>query len=439
MQIIILGAGIAAISFAYFVQNIKKIKKIYILEKDNKPGGLLRSYKFLNNISYDVGPHIIFSKYKEVLDLNKNILGANVEQFRRSNKILYDKKFIKYPFENELSKLNKSEIKYCINSFINNTYEKIKPENMKQFFLSFFGQGITDLYLEPYNKKIWKFDPSFLDTQMVERIPRPPKADILKSAKGKKTEGYKHQLFFYYPKKGGIQSLFDSYVKELNNKVEIINNVKIKKILKNKKKFFIKSNIKKLSCDKLISTIPLNEIHNIYNSPKKIKETSKDLKFNSIYICMILVKGDLVGNNFAFMVPEKNIIFHRISKLNFFGKNYSVKNHSVFQAEITFRYNDSIDKLPISKIKEKIKADLVKIKFANKIKDIKNIEIKKFKYAYVIYDLNHRKNVDNLLKFYKKKGLNFIGRWGSWEYMNSDQVIYQSSQLAKKIFNIRLK
>ena len=154
---------------------------------------------------------------------------------------------------------------------------------------------------------------------------------------------------------------------------------------------------------------------------------------------MILVKGDLVGNNFAFMVPEKNIIFHRISKLNFFGKNYSVKNHSVFQAEITFRYNDSIDKLPISKIKEKIKADLVKIKFANKIKDIKNIEIKKFKYAYVIYDLNHRKNVDNLLKFYKKKGLNFIGRWGSWEYMNSDQVIYQSSQLAKKIFNIRLK
>ena len=46
MQIIILGAGISAISFAYFVQNIKKIKKIYILEKDKKPGGLLRSFKF---------------------------------------------------------------------------------------------------------------------------------------------------------------------------------------------------------------------------------------------------------------------------------------------------------------------------------------------------------------------------------------------------------
>ena len=100
MQIIILGAGISAISFAYFVQNIDKIEKIYILEKDNKPGGLLRSFKFLKNISYDIGPHIIFSKHKEILELNKNILGVNVNQYKRSNKILYDKKFIKYPFEN---------------------------------------------------------------------------------------------------------------------------------------------------------------------------------------------------------------------------------------------------------------------------------------------------------------------------------------------------
>ena len=64
---------------------------------------------------------------------------------------------------------------------------------------------------------------------MVERIPRPQKLILLKVQKGKKTEGYKHQLYFYYPKTGGIQSLFDAYVRKLNSKVEIINNVKIKK------------------------------------------------------------------------------------------------------------------------------------------------------------------------------------------------------------------
>ena len=46
-----------------------------------------------------------------------------------------------------------------------------------------------------------EFEPSFMDTQMVERIPKPPKIDIINSARGKKTEGYKHQLYFHYPKK----------------------------------------------------------------------------------------------------------------------------------------------------------------------------------------------------------------------------------------------
>ena len=71
---------------------------------------------------------------------------------------------------------------------------------MKDFFLKNFGEGIFNLYLGPYNNKIWKMNTSKLDTQMVERIPRPPDQDIINSAKGVVTEGYKHQLYFHYPK-----------------------------------------------------------------------------------------------------------------------------------------------------------------------------------------------------------------------------------------------
>ena len=45
-------------------QQKKQIKQITILEKEEKVGGLLRSYE-INKIFYDVGPHIIFSKNKE--------------------------------------------------------------------------------------------------------------------------------------------------------------------------------------------------------------------------------------------------------------------------------------------------------------------------------------------------------------------------------------
>lgn len=439
MNIIILGGGISAISLAYFLQNKNEIKSITILEKENKFGGLLRSYNF-DGIYYDVGPHIIFSKHEEILELNKKVLGANINKFKRSNKIMFKNKFVRYPFENDLSKLNSEDRNIALNSFLNNPYKNYKVENMRQFFLSVFGQGITDLYLAPYNKKIWKYDLSFLDTQMVERIPRPPDKDISDSAKGKFREGYRHQLNFSYPRKGGIESLFKSYLSLLNKKKVFLNKNFIIKSIKKEKLFNVTSTAgKKISGDIVISTIPLCELNNYISVPKKIDQISKNLKFNSIIISMVKVKGNFAGNNFAIMVPDEGIIFHRISKLNFFGKNYSKKNYTYFQIEITYRKNDNIDKLSVRKLKEKMIEGLFSLKFANKKTDIKKISLKKFKYAYVIYDLNHRKNVDSLKEFYENKNIFLNGRWGSWEYLNSDQVIFQSKNLSERIKKMKIK
>ncbi len=434
MKITILGGGISAISLALFLQSKEKIKEINILEKNDKLGGLLRSFKF-DKLYYDIGPHIIFSKHKDILELNKKILKNNISKIKRSNKIIYKKQtYIKYPFENELCKLNKNDLNFALNSFLNNPFHEYNPKNMLQFFLKLFGKGITDLYLRPYNEKIWKFDPTFLDTQMVERIPQPPKEDIIKSARGTKTEGYKHQLFFYYPSKGGIQSLFDEYKNKLNKKVKIFNNVKIKKIntFKNSQKTHFNKRI--IKSDKIISTIPLNELYLFFDKENDfLKKTSKNLLYNSIKIVTLKIKGNFGGNNFAFMVPDKDIIFHRISKLNFLGKNYSQKNYTFFQIEITYRKNDQIDKMSNKEIKLKIIKDLISLKFLKKNNDIIKYDIKDFKYAYVIYDINHRTNVDKLIKYYKKNNIICSGRFGSWEYLNSDQVIKQSKILSKKI------
>ena len=431
MNIIILGAGISGISLAYFIQNFKKIKNIYIIEKDNKLGGLLRSYKF-DNIYYDVGPHIIFSKHKEILDLNKKLLGKNINKIKRSNKIIYkNNKFIKYPFENELHKLPIEDKDFALNTFLNNPFKSYEPENMNQFFLKTFGSGITNLYLNPYNQKIWKFDPSFLDTQMVSRIPRPPDNDIIKSARGIPTEGYKHQLYFSYPKQGGIESLFNCYLKELNKKITIIKNKKIKSIVKKKELTVTLENNKKIRGNYIFSSIPLNNLYKIVKTNDEIIKTSNKLLYNSIKIIVIKIKNNVAGKNFAFMVPDQNIIFHRISKLNFLGKNYSQKGFTYFQIEVTYRKGDQIDKLSKSQLKEKIIDGLKKIKFLNDRKNLIKYEEKSFNYAYVIYDLNHRKNVNNLIKFYKEKNIFCIGRWGSWEYLNSDQVIFQSQNFSK--------
>ena len=145
MEVIILGGGLAGLSTAYFLQDKPNISRITIIEKEETAGGLCRSFG-VNNIHYDIGPHIIFSKNQEVLNfINNEILGSNTRKIKRSNMIIYDNKLIQYPFENDLSKLGREMAGYCSHTFVNNPYKGMDVSNMLDFFLATFGLGITAL------------------------------------------------------------------------------------------------------------------------------------------------------------------------------------------------------------------------------------------------------------------------------------------------------
>ena len=435
MNFTILGGGLSAISLAYYLQNNDKVDEINILEKDGVLGGICRTYN-TNGIEYDVGPHIIFSKNKEILDLMNDLLGENNEKHRRSNRILHKKRFVQYPFENDLSKLPKEDIDYCVNSFIHNPFENYEATNMLQFFLKTFGEGITNSYLRPYNEKIWKFDPSFMDTQMVERIPKPPKEDIIRSANGETIDGYLHQLYFTYPKQGGTEALIKAFIAKLNSKVKIHTNTSVLQVEKISNNYKINTTEGVFETEQLISTMPLNEFSHIYQDKQKTQEildAANNLRYNSIAICIVNVKKDYAGDNYAFMVADKSVKFHRISKLDFMGAGYHIDGTTTYMAEITYRKNDLNDKASDSELIDSVIDGLKTIGFIDTKEDVNFTDLRRFEYAYVIYDLNHRKNVDVLKRYFESQGILLNGRFGSFEYLNMDAIIEQSQNLVKNL------
>lgn len=420
----ILGGGISSLAFSYFYN-----KHVVVIEKEESLGGLCRSFVDDDGVAWDIGPHITFSKNKEILDFIISLTPMN--QIKRSNKIIHDQRFIKYPFENDLSSLSEIDKNYCLNTFLNNPYEKYGSENMLEFFYETFGEGITRLFLEPYNRKIWKFEPSFMDKQMVERIPKPPPEDIIASASGINTEGYVHQLYFHYPENNGFQSLVDSLTDKikkhtnfyLNNKVLEVNIGKKINVLTNENNF---------NFQKIISTIPIHELIPIIkpSPPKKVFKALDNLNYNSIHITCVKVKGEYLGENFALTIADPEIIFHRISKLNFLGENYFEKGHTNIMIETTFREGLKED-LSHNKLEKRIKEDLQKLNLIN-TRDIQNIFTRTFKYAYVIYDVNHRNNTDIVLEYLNSVNITPLGRFGTFEYINSDRAIEIAKDLAEK-------
>ena len=74
-----------------------------------------------------------------------------------------------------------------------------------------------------------------------------------------------------------------------------------------------------------------------------------------------------------------------------------------------------------------------------KKEDVNFIESRRFEYAYVIYDLNHRKNIDLIKNYFNNQEIKLCGRFGEFEYLNMDAVIKHSEVLACKIQRALLK
>ncbi len=145
----ILGGGLAGVTLQHFLKLDSEI-----LEKEARPGGLCRTWEAGGVVS-DRGPHILFSRDEATLREIIEILGDNIERHFRRNSILYNGRFVKYPFENDLYALEPEDRYRCLKDFIFNQDAEREVNNLEDWSLRMFGPHLARAYFLPYNEKIW--------------------------------------------------------------------------------------------------------------------------------------------------------------------------------------------------------------------------------------------------------------------------------------------
>lgn len=426
MKIGILGGGLAGVTLAYFLQ--KKGFDVEVLEKEAECGGLCRTYE-KDGFSYDLGGHIIFSKDKEVLDLMVKMLGANVSKHYRNNKVWFKKRFVKYPFENGLAALDKEDIFDCLYGFINNAYPR--PKNLKEWCYYTFGRGIAEKYLVPYNAKIWNADPSKIGLEWVERIPKPPLEDVIRSAVGIETEGYTHQLYFYYPISGGIQSLVKAFEGKLK---KVTKSFDVKEVEKQKKGWRVSDGTRDKYFDKVISCMPIFDlVAALKPVPKSVKEiVSRKLRYNSLSIVMLGLEKEKLSDKFAVYVPQDDLLFHRICFHSYMGSWYTPKGMSSVVAEITTNPGDVAHEMTDEQLVAHVSEGLDREGIIDKSL-VRSSQVRRERYAYVLYDLAYKKNMKVLNAYFRSIGLPLNGRFAQFQYLNMDSVVRNSLELSKRM------
>lgn len=435
MTIAILGGGLTGVTLARLLK--ERGNDVIVLERDKYIGGLCRS-KTENGFTFDIGgSHIIFSRDTEVLEFMRDVLKENKDERNRNTKIFFKGKYVKYPFENGLYQLPPEDCFFCINEFVKNLIAvekgKVKePENFREWIYYTLGKGIAESYMVPYNEKIWNYPAEGMSMHWVDgRIPRPPVEDIIKSAIGIETEGYTHQSVFSYPVTGGIEAMIHAIAEPVKD--DIRTGFEVKSIQKNQDGFIISNGTDEITCESCISTIPVQTlIRCIDNIPADVQKAVDSLKYNSIACVGIGVKGDLSDISWMY-IPQKELgRFNRIS----FPSNYSTEvapaGCSSVLAEVTFNEGDEVSKMNDGEIAEHCIDGLISMGIIPSKEKVVYTTVERFEYAYVVYDLDYLRNIKTVTEYFSTFGIDLVGRFSEFEYINMDGCIRHVFDYVKK-------
>jgi protoporphyrinogen oxidase len=433
-KILIIGGGISGLSAGYHLT--KQNKKFILFEKENELGGLCKTIS-ANGFSYDFTGHLLHFSSKQTEDLAKDLLGNNLSAKTRKSFIFFKDKYIDYPFQQNLYNLPTKIKKECLfgyleTFFAKSTKTKKQINNFKKWALQNFGEGISKYFMIPYNEKLWNMEISELTTTWMKGyVPKPNLEQVLTGTFSDNKNKVGYNAKFYYPKKGGIQSLVDAFEKNIDAK-NIKKNTTIKKIsIKNKT--ITDDSGKKFEYDFLITSAPLKHLilNMLEDAPLDIQKNAKNLKTNTVLNINLGINKNL-GDKHWIYFPEKKYIFYRLGFNNNFSKNMCPKNCSSIYTEISLDENfDFSDTKKIEKYKNQVIKDLIKTKILKSQDEVVDINILNLAPAYISYDSLRDPAVASILDYLKKNQILSIGRYGCWEYSDMETAILQGQKASE--------
>ena len=426
-KIAILGAGLAGISLGYFLKQLGIPCQIF--EKEHQIGGLCRSTK-INDFTFDCCGHLLHFRHRHSLSLIQNILRHNLIQHKRNAWIHSFQRFTRYPFQVNLHGLPHNILKKSLVDFITANTDGVKPlpHNFLEWCYRNFGEGITEHFMHPYNKKFWTVAPQKLCYEWVDKfVVVPTLRQVIEGTVEENRRNLGYHSFFWYPRSGGIEELikgFSSHIHHIHTGYEVFQINPIAREI-----YFKNGKVTKY--DLLISTIPLPQLSKILTTvPRGVAGDFKKLRWVSIYNINLGVRQKVKPDWHWIYFPEKEYRFFRVGFSHNFSSSVVPPGRSALYVEVSYSKEKPLDKKTILL---QVIDDLIKVNILPSKSSIEASVINDVKYAYPLYDLNWRTARTNILHSLHGYKIFPIGRFGGWQYMSMEDVMLEAQSLAEMI------
>ncbi len=439
-NIVVLGGGVAGLSAAHYLS--RDGHRVTVVEKAPRIGGLCASFES-HGFTLDYGPHKMYSVVPGVLDELRAIMGDELLEHKKRNRIRLLGRYLSYPLSlgNLLPLLGpvrsvKLGLDYAASMAVG--VVDGKPSlTYEDYVVRRFGRAVYELVFEPLAWKVWG-DPKQLAAELAAaRIPSGGATElILRLLKLKDNTPDVDAPYFYYPKKG-----FGAFPGKLAANVtaasgRILTGASVVGVERDGSKVTglrveQGSEHELLPCDLLISSIPIHTVSDLLGVGDAAADAS--LRSRQLLLVYLVIEEERVLEDHWIFFPEREFPFSRLFEQKAMNPELGPKGKTVLCCDLTCDLDDDLWKSSDEDLAKRCLRAVESVGVTTEDR-LSASFVKRFRDFYPVYSIDYRERlaeryaslrvVDNLIP---------TGRLGMFNYSNSDHCLDMGRFIAQGV------
>ena len=418
-EVLILGSGLTGLAAAWALGD-----RATVLERDDRPGGLVRTERF-GDYWFDRVLHLLYFQDSDTERRVRSLMGDVLAPCPPVAWCETAAGTTRFPFQMNLRGLDPETRVRCVRDLAEVTFRGLAqvPTDFEQHLLRTFGRAMCEVFLFPYNRKMWKRP---LDTLAPSgftwNITPPDFEQVVRGAFDADTGFRAYNSAGWYPRPPagarvrGMEVLSVTLAREaadlrLGCNVEAIDLERREAVVRRGGR-----TDRVAYADALLSTLPLPALVNLCDPvPAVLRQACAGLRRNRVLSVALGVRGPRpVGSGHWRYYADESLIFTRLVFLHEFDPGCGPADGWPLLVEIT--EPSEAPWLGRAELLARVRADLARVRAIPPGGEIVREEVMVIDPAYVVFGLDHQPVVDAAHRFLAGHGVTSLGRYGRWEY-----------------------
>jgi protoporphyrinogen oxidase len=439
---LILGAGPTGLGAARRLQELG-CHDWQMLEASPEAGGLAASFVDDKGFTWDIGGHVQFSHYEYFDRAMIEFLGTDGWlHHQRESWVWMRDRFIPYPFQNNIRRLPPEDLNNCLQGLVAITRSpRPKPANFGEWIDATFGAGLAEVFMRPYNFKVWAFPPELMNSVWVgERVAVTDLGHVLSNLVLAKDDlSWGPNNTFQFPKFGGTGAIWRECAKRLPaEKLHFNTHAQRIDLAQHE---VTTSDGRTFCYDNLISTISLRDLIKLSGQAQLQPLADRGLLYSTSNIIGLGLRGkpapELATKCWMYF-PEDNCPFYRVTVFSNYSPN-NVPDITKNWSLMTETSESPHKPVNSAGLLEEVIQGVLNTRLIKSRDEIVSTWSYRANHGYPTPALHRDEVLAKIIPVFEKQDVWSRGRFGLWKYevSNQDHSFMQGVEIVERLVNGR--